>query len=467
MKIKLDPMKPAPLKEQLVHQVEDMIRSRRLPVGARLPSIRQLSAANRVSRFPVMEAYDHLVSQGLIEPRHGSGFYVTRSAGAQDHGQRGTDPGVARAESGQILRQFNAPASASPLSSGFIPAAWRDVENIAQCVRQVSRTDVASLVDYAVPQGDIVLREQIARRLACLAIDVPPQQILVTHSASHALDLVTRMMLRPGDTVFVEDPGYFNLFGLLRLQGIQLVGIPRRQSGPDVDAMQALLAVHRPKLFFVNTVFQNPTATNIAPQVAFRILQLAHQYAFSVVEDDVYADLQPVPTQRLAALDQLDRVIYIGGFSKTLSSSLRLGYIAAHTDLVRDLVDVKTLTSMGGTRFAESVVATLLERGVYRRHMEKLRHRVSDALMRAVEQLRRTGWEIYEEPCGGMFVFARVPHIDDSARLVEHAAGFGINIAPGAHYRPDKQMSPWLRFNAAYMDDGQAQAFLESAVTLA
>jgi DNA-binding transcriptional MocR family regulator len=466
MKIALDPLKSISLKEQLVYQVEDMIRSRQISTGTRLPSIRQLAAANSVSRFPVMEAYDHLVSRGLIEPRHGSGFYVTSCTDIHDHWSRGTDPGVARAESEHILRHFNAPGSAPPLSSGFIPAVWRDVEGIAQSVRQVSRTDITSLVDYAVPQGDITLRQQISRRLAHFEIDAPSEQILVTHSASHALDLVTRMMLRPGDTVFVEDPGYFNLFGLLKLQGIQLVGIPRLRTGPDVDTMQTLLAVHRPKLFFVNTVFQNPTATNIAPQVAFRILQLAQQYEFSVVEDDVYADLQSVPTQRLAALDQLNRVIYVSGFSKTLSSSLRLGYIAAHTDLVRNLVDVKTLTSMGGTRFAESVVATLLERGVYRRHMEKLRHRVSDALMRAVEQLRRSGWEVYEEPCGGMFVWARVPHIDDSARLVEHAARFGISIAPGAHHRPGNQTCPWLRFNAAYMREGQAPAFLESAVAL-
>ncbi|WP_321817044.1 MULTISPECIES: PLP-dependent aminotransferase family protein [unclassified Paraburkholderia] len=467
MKIALDPLKPISFKEQIVCQIEDMIRLRRAPVGTRLPSIRQLAAANKVSRFPVMEAYDLLVSRGLIEPRHGSGFYVTNCVDTLEHWPRGADPEVARAESGQILRQFNAQGSTPPLSSGFIPPAWRDVEGIAQSVRQVSRTDIASLVDYAVPQGDLTLRKQISRRLSQFEISAPSEQILVTHSASHALDLVTRMMLRPGDTVFVEDPGYFNLFGLLKLQGIQLVGVPRLHTGPDVDAMQTLLAIHRPKLFFVNTVFQNPTATNIAPQVAFRILQLAQQHDFSIVEDDVYADLQPTPTQRLATLDQLNRVIYVSGFSKTLSSSLRLGYVAAHADLIRDLIDVKTLTSMGGTRLAENVVATLLERGVYRRHMEKLRHKVSDALMRTVDQLRRSGWETYEEPCGGMFVWARVPHIDNSAHLVEHAARFGINIAPGAHYRPNNQPSPWLRFNAAYMREGQTPAFLDSAANLA
>lgn len=465
MKIVLDPLKGISLTEQIARQLEEMIRSRQVHIGAKLPSIRQLATAHQISRFPIIEAYDLLVSKGLIQPKHGSGFYVSGCADAPNH-LRGADPRVAQAESSNVLRQFSPDGDAPPLSSGFIPTAWRDLEGIAQAVRQISRTDTASLVDYAVPQGDATLREQISRRLHLLEIETPPQHILITHSASQALDLVARTILRPGDTVFVEDPGYFNLFGLLKLQGIRLVGVPRLRTGPDVSVMEDLLTVHRPKLFFVNTVFQNPTATNIAPQVAFRLLQLAQLHNFSIVEDDVYADLQAVPSQRLAALDQLDRVIYVGGFSKTLSSSLRLGYVAAHPDLVRNLLEVKVLTSMGGTKLAESVVAALLERGIYRKHIEVLRRRVNDALTGAVEQLHRSGWEVYEQPCGGVFVWARVPHIDDSSVLVAQAQKFGITIAPGANYRPNNEPSPWLRFNAAYVRDKQTLSFLADASCL-
>ncbi len=462
MKLALDTTAGIPLTEQLASQIEQLIRSRHLRSGVKLPSIRKMAADQQISRFPVIEAYDRLAARGLIQPRHGSGFYVTDRLDA-DARPGGADSRIAEEASSPILEQFAPAGDRVRLSSGFVPAAWRDVDGIAQAVRHIARSDAASLVDYAQPQGDPLLRQQLCRHLAPLGVDAQPQQILVTHSASQALDLVVRLMLKPGDTVFVEDPGYFNLFGLLRLHGVKLVGVPRRATGPDVEVAEALLREHHPKLFFINTVFHNPTATNVAPQVAFRLLQLAQRHGFSIVEDDVYADFEATPSQRLATLDQLDRVIYLGGFSKTLSSSLRIGYLAARHDLIKHLVDVKALTGMGGTRLAESVVATLLERGMHRKHMERLRRRLAQASADAVARLRQAGWEVYEKPSGGMFLWARVPGVDDSARLVDIAHMHGFDLAPGCDYRPNGEATPWVRVNVAAVSEPLAQPFLDAA----
>lgn len=348
------------------------------------------------------------------------------------------------------------------LSSGFIPEAWRDVDGLTQAVRQASRADIASVIDYAIPHGDTNLRQQIQMRLNTLGINADLPNVMITSGASQALDLVVRYMLKPGDTVFVEDPGYYNLFGLLKLQGVRLVGVPRLANGPDVEMAEALLKQHTPKLFFMNTVFQNPTATNIAPQVAFRLLQLATQHGFTIVEDDIYADFQTVPTQRLASLDQFDRVIYVGGLSKTLSSSLRIGYLAANRELVKNLVDVKVLTSLGGTRFAESVAASLLERGTYRKYLERLRKRVRDSLSSAVQQLESYGWDVFDQPSGGNFVWAKVPGIEDSTKLVSEALKFGVTLAPGNYYRPNGEACAWVRINSAYAGDRRAARFFRT-----
>jgi len=466
MKLELNRDNGVPLTEQIVTGVQTWIRSRAAHPGAKLPSIRQFAADYAISRFPVIEAYDRLVSLGYIDSRHGSGFYVAERPRGALAGEGTSDPRRADEESVHILQQFNHPGEALKLGSGFIPEAWRDMDSIGQAIRHVSRVDSSSLIDYATPLGNATLRDHLQSRVAQLGIEADASQILITNGASQALDLLMRYMLKAGDTVFVEDPGYYNLNGLLKLHGVRLVGIPRTRNGPDLDAMQAQLKEHRPRLFFINTVFHNPTGTTIAPPVAFRLLQLAREHQFTIIEDDIYADFQAEPTDRLATLDQLEHVVYVGGLSKTLSSSLRIGYLIASPAIVKDLADVKMLTSIGGSRFAEAVAVALLERGMYRKYLERLRRRMRDALGLTVQTLEDSGWEVFEKPLGGKFVWARVPHVEDAARLVECGAPLGVTVAPGSYFRPNAEISPWIRVNAAFTNDPRARAFFDAAAHL-
>ncbi|TDN68641.1 PLP-dependent aminotransferase family protein [Paraburkholderia sp. BL10I2N1] len=466
MKLELNRDNGVPLTEQIVTGVQTWIRSRAAHPGAKLPSIRQFAADYAISRFPVIEAYDRLVSLGYIDSRHGSGFYVSERPRGALAGEGTSDPRRADEESVHILQQFNHPGESLKLGSGFIPEAWRDMDSIGQAIRHVSRVDSSSLIDYATPLGNATLRDHLQSRVAQLGIEADASQILITNGASQALDLLMRYMLKAGDTVFVEDPGYYNLNGLLKLHGVRLIGIPRTRNGPDLDAMQAQLKEHRPRLFFINTVFHNPTGTTIAPPVAFRLLQLAREHQFTIIEDDIYADFQAEPTDRLATLDQLEHVVYVGGLSKTLSSSLRIGYLIASPAIVKDLADVKMLTSIGGSRFAEAVAVALLERGMYRKYLERLRRRMRDALGLTVQTLEDSGWEVFEKPLGGKFVWARVPHVEDAARLVECGAPLGVTVAPGSYFRPNAEMSPWIRVNAAFTNDPRARAFFDAAARL-
>ncbi|GAB2903047.1 PLP-dependent aminotransferase family protein [Paraburkholderia jirisanensis] len=464
--IELDRDSGVPLTEQIVSGVQQWIGSRIAHAGTKLPSIRQLAADHQISRFPVIEAYDRLVSLGYLDSRHGSGFYVAERHRTAQESQGTSDPRRAEEESFHIQQQFNYPGEALKLGSGFIPESWRDMDSLGQAIRYVSRTDAASQIDYATPLGNATLREHLRSRVALLGLEVDATQILVTNGASQALDLLMRYMLKAGDTMFVEDPGYYNLFGLLKLHGVKLVGIPRTRNGPDLDVLHAQLQLHRPKLFFINTVFHNPTGTTVAPHVAFRLLQLAREHGFTILEDDIYADFQAEPTDRLATLDQLEHVVYIGGLSKTLSSSLRIGYVIAKHPLIKDLADIKMLTSIGGSRFAEAVTVALLERGMYRKHLERLRRRMREAFGAAVQILEDSGWQVFENPLGGKFVWARVPHVGDSLALVECGEPLGVSVVPGNYFRPNGEMSPWTRINAAFATEPRAKAFFEAASKL-
>lgn len=463
MKLTLDPATGIPLAEQIVNEVKGWIGSRTARPGARLPSIRQVAAEHGISRFPVIEAYDRLVSQGLVDSRQGSGFYVADSALAEGAGKGWSDPSLADDLCDHILDQFSHPSATLKLAGGFVPENWRDVEGLSQAIRHVTRTDVDSVIHYASPLGLPELRRHVLTRVRQVGIEAELSQVLITSGASQALDLVVRHLLKPGDTVFVEDPGYYNLFGLLRLHGVKLVGVPHTPNGPDPDATEALLREHRPKLFFTNSVLQNPTGSTLAPPVAFRLLELARRHGFRFVEDDIFSDFQTHFTDRLATLDQLEQVIYIGGFSKTISASLRVGYLVADKALIKDLTDVKVLTTVAGSHFAEAVTAALLERGAYRKYMERLRMRVREATANAVRRLGEAGWEVFCHPAGGNFLWARSPRFDDSRDLIALARQYDIMLAPGNYFRPGGGPSAWIRINSAFVEEPRALAFLRAA----
>ncbi|GAB2461541.1 PLP-dependent aminotransferase family protein [Comamonas humi] len=459
---------PAPTERPLplVAQIEQDLRTRMargvLGAGMRLPSIRQLAEARGVSRNTVIEAYERLRAQGLVRARQGSGYFVQEPPPPGPAGAGGAlAPQQAEDVAGALWHLFRDAPGTLKLGCGWLPDSWREQDELAAAIRQVARREAQALFDYSTPLGSPALRTLLQQQLAArLGFGVAASQIVLTTGASHGLDLLVRYLLRPGDEVLVESPGYYNLFGLLQLHGIRLLEVPRTPQGPDVDALAQLLQSHRPKAFFANSVFHNPTGGLLSAATAHRLLQLAERHDFVLVEDDIYADLQDEPSVRLATLDQLQRVIYLGSFSKTLSCSLRVGYIAASAALIRPLVDVKMLTSIASSRFAEEVVAAMVESGSYRRLAERLRRRL-EGQQAAVQQLMASaGWEVWGQPAGGMFVWARRPGVEDSATLVAAAERRGISLSAGSAFMPSGAASPWLRINVAYATEPAAVAFL-------
>ncbi len=450
-----------PLVEQIVAGVCRRVDDRLLRPGAQLPSIRRFSAHHRVSRFTVIEAYDRLVAQGYVKSRRGAGFFV--ASRPTPAGQRPRPLAPDRAiDVVWLLRQGLEHSADKRLlvGSGWLPADWMDMDGVKRNLRALSRRADARMTAYGIPQGYLPLRQQLQIKLGEFGIAADPRHILLTHGATHALDLVARYLVKPGDCVFVDDPGYWSLFGNLRMQGAQLVGVPRTLDGPDPAALAALLEQHRPKVFFTHTVLHNPTATNINPATAHQVLKLAERHNFLIVEDDTYSDFQPGPATRLAALDQLERVIYIGSFSKTLSADLRVGFIACQDDLAAALTDVKLLSSLTTSECHERLVYLMLIEGHYRKYIERMHGRLGTATAKAMRMLERVGFQPYAEPEGGLFIWATRADIDDAAVLADSAARAGILLAPGNVFRPQTQASPWLRFNVTFANDSRLERFL-------
>jgi len=419
-----------------------------------------------VSRFTVVEAYDRLVAMGYLQSRRGAGFYTAAApvpAGAADPA-----PSDNHKRNEQLVwlirRLLEADENTVLAGSPWLPNSWLDEAGIRQTLNVLARKNGAYLLEYGHPFGYLPLREHLALMLASLGITARAGQILLTQGTSQALDLVIRYLLKPGDAALVDDPGYYNMFGNLRLQGVEMLAVPRNPDGPDISVLEELAAAHRPKVYFTQSVMQNPTGTDMSPHVAFKVLQAAERHNFSVVEDDAFCDLQVKTTPRLATLDQLNRVIYARSFSKTVSGSLRVGFIACAQDTAYELADIKMLTSITTSQFTERLVYLMLVDGHYRKYLSRLRERLGEARLNVVRAFELMGLELFVEPTDGMFVWARLPQVEDSLALAEASQREGIMLAPGAVFRPHLERSPWMRFNVTVCEDTRVQRWLQRQV---
>jgi DNA-binding transcriptional MocR family regulator len=446
----------APLVSQIVDYCAGNIRRQLWKYGERLPSIRQLAEHYPISRFTVAEAYERLVALGLVSARRGAGYYVAGGHGIG--GQRSATPSdSALAREVELMRQ-NLPggrlARWTP-GRGVLPDSWLAEGPLAAELRMLAQAPLR-LVAAGEAQGYLPLRQALCNRLGQLGIAATPDRLLTTTCATNALDLILRHLTEPGDTVLVDDPGYFNYFAALRLARLKMVGIPRRPDGPDCAALAAALAQHRPKLFLTVSALHNPTGSSLTPAVAHKVLTLLAEHHCLAVEDDIYADFERNPSTRLAALDGLERVIYIASFSKTLSANLRCGFIAAAPERIATLTDIKLICGHSSSEALERLVYHLLTGGRYRRHMEKLLRQLDERRGRVCDALHERGFRLWQTPQQGFLLWAELPNGIDPERLEQAAAEQEILLASGRYFSANGETSRrFLRFNIAQCDDAE------------
>jgi len=427
--------------------------------GTRLPSIRTMAQACGASRHAVVDAYDRLADRGYLTARPGSGFYVAE--GHRRPAPRPQSDDHRGYEVAWLIREvLEASDDWLKIGGPWLPDDWMDVGTLQQAVRSLGRGEASHLTRYGRPLGYPALRQELQRLLSQLGIEAGLDQILTTNGTSQAFDLVARSLIRPGDAVLVEDPGYYNLFGFLRFHGAKLIGVPRLIDGPDVAALQMLATEHGAKLFFTQSALQNPTGSDTSPAVAHRLLQAARDLDLTLVEDDTYCDVDPAPGPRLATLDQLERVIYVRSFSKTLSGSLRVGFVAASRERIDRLANIKVLSAISTSQFAEKLVCRLLVDGHHGRYLRRVQGRIAQARSSALSLLRGAGMEVFVEPRGANFLWARFPGIDDAKQLAERARDQGVILGIGDVFRPNLEPSAWMRFNVALCDDPRLGRFL-------
>ncbi|MFE8154574.1 PLP-dependent aminotransferase family protein [Brenneria goodwinii] len=444
---------PSPLVVQVVSTLRNAIASKQLPGGQRLPSVRRGASLFSVSNSTIVQAYEQLVAEGWITARPGSGFYVAESGISETR--------VITANENNAINPVNdywllsSIYVSSPeyrqLSCGWLPDDWYQQDTLAKALRTVSRQNLSNS-GYGESWGYLPLRQHLAVTLPENMQPVSPENILLTQGASKALDIVSMALLNRGDSVLVDEPAYCNFLTSLMLRGIRPIGIPWTSQGPDMDRMAEVLRREKPRLYITNPWFQNPTGACLSLGMAHKILSLMEQYGIHVVEDNVSGELMPQDAVSLLSMGGMKRVTQIRSFSKTLSPTLRVGYVIGNTELIERLIVFKMMSGLTSSELTERVILSVLQDGQYHKYRTRLRTRLAQAQTSAGQFFQTIGWQLHTQAVNGFYLYAcPMKNATDALKLAEIARQHKLFLAPGTLFHPHRCASPWIRFNVAFL----------------
>src|SRR6218665_1230176 len=257
------------------------------------------------------------------------------------------------------------------LAGGFPDSALFDIEGIRAASQQALQEDPGAALQYGATEGYQPLREQLAAFMAGkAALDIRPEDLIVTTGSQQALDLLGKTLIDPGDKVIVEGPTFLATIQCFRLYGADLIGAPTDANGVDTGALEKLIAEHKPKLVYLIPTFGNPSGAMLSLERRKKVLELAVKYQTLVVEDDPYGDLyfNEAPPASLLSLTRevpgsREWLAHCGSLSKVLSPGLRIGWLIANPELLSRAVMCKQFSDAHTSTFAQATAAQYLKAG--------------------------------------------------------------------------------------------------------
>lgn len=470
-----------PLYLQIAEALEEKIRSGELAVGSRLPPVRALAQQLELNRGSVALAYAHLGKAGLVRAGPGKGTFVhaarvattpheaaRKSAadfwaplltemnarvGVPHNALLDSDPLVPwLPETGASSGHGSRLAMDLPLSDHRMsfPIVKRALHNLANSLPSES-------LSYGHPQGLFSLRAQLAERARQNQMDVETREILICNGTQQALSLIATVLVKPGDTVVMEDPGYPGAARVFRMCGAKIIGLPVDDEGMRVELLDAILREHRPKLIYTVPTFQVPTGTTMSLERRERLYLAAEHHGVPIVEDEYanslfYGDPPPPP---IKSLDRQGLTIYVGTFSKTLGASLRLGWIACHASMLARLVQAKEAHDIHTCLFSQMLVDAILKDGTYDKHLTLLRAHYGERY-RMLQRTLNVEFEssrLQLSPSGGAFsIWGTLPSRLSAKRWLSFAKAKEVYFRLGTSYFLDNDNDDHVQLCFSQLD---------------
>lgn len=469
LSLDLDPCSATPLFRQIYEGIRSSILDGRLHPGERLPATRRMAEELGVSRNTALAAFDQLLSEGYLEGRTGAGTFVTQHL-PEHLLQALPSPDLAcstRMENRRISERGHAVANArvapptrwdvtlpfqlrGPSIESFPFDIWERIT--VRHFRTLSRTRFT----YGEPAGYWPLREAIASYLrTARAVRCDADRVIIVSGAQQALTLASQILIDPGDRVLVEDPGYLGTRGALSVAGARVVPVPVDEEGIRIDIGAARAPDAR--LLCVTPSHQYPLGVRTSLTRRLQLLDWAARSDAWILEDDYDSEYRYAgrPISSLQGLDNGNRVIYVGTFSKVLFPSLRLGYMVVPPDLVEAVTAARAAADRHGPIIESAVTATFIEEGHFARHIRRMRVLYKERQEAMVEIARQELGGLLEiNPSdAGMHLIGWLPEGSDDHAVAERAIAAGVMVQPLSAYTMQETLPPGLLLGYTPFDE--------------
>lgn len=452
------------LTQQLVDVFVAAIEEGELSAGARLPATRALAQTVGVNQLTASRVYRRLQEMGLVVSGVGRGTFVREAAALRAGPARsgGTAwqtyvlPPERETPAGRMIDDLSRQAFSDELialSAGYPPPELYPIPELDAATRAVLDEEGPDAFGYGPVEGASDLRHQFSELGRRRALQDDADCIVVTTGARQALTLATRAILRPGDSVACESPGFMGVIDALHAAGANVLPVSVDERGLDIDALEQLLKRHEIRLIALQSRLQNPTGWDLSEERRQRLVDLAAQHGFFILEDSVYADLrlEGNGAPSLRALDP-DHVVAVDSLSKTVSPGLRAGWIAASGPVLDRLVAEKRNDDMHSPTLTQRIVARYLASGHYPTQLQRARqiHRERREVMMAAIEHHLGDLVSAPRPAGGASVWVTMHNALDEQQLYRNAVAAGVSFTLGSTMLLERPRATHLRLSFSF-----------------
>ncbi len=463
-----------PIFRQLMSNIIVLIDNGSMKEGERLPSTRSMAENLGVSRTTICSAFDELIAQGYLESRPGSYTTVRKRSHSSESTSKDRGSLIDWAKrtnkhSNLILKRhlLQEGVYATKSSDDLIDMSQLELderlfpaESFRRSLNHALTSEGSPLLSYGNILGNPQLRDVISKRMEVHGITTSQDEIMITDGAQPALDTILRVYSKPGMKIAVENPTYKNFLPLIKLHRLEVVPIPVKEDGMDLDELEAQLKKNDIKFVYTMPNFQNPTGISTDLAHRERLIELCENHSVIIIEDGFEEEMKyfgkiPHP---IKSLDKNGIVIYVGTFSKILFPGVRIGWIIADSECISRLTTIRRYTAISNSMLLQSAVANFCLSLDYEIHIRRMHRRYRRRMRTALKAFAENMPEgvKWTKPTGGYTVWITLPKSYHSARLfVEVMIRHGVLISLGDDYIFGEPQKRYIRISIANLDEGE------------